>query len=1040
MKTLFSIIFLSMLTSLTFAQILIKGKVTDVSGDPIPGVNIYIKGTTNGTISDINGKYQLNVNKNDVIVFKFIGYKTVEEVVGDKTTINVTLKEDTKQLAETVVVGYGTMRKSDITGSTVSVKVTDDVAQQYPTVDQLLQGRAPGVQVISNDGTPGSGISVRIRGTNSLRSNNEPLYVVDGIIITTAGEDASTTVDYNDYSENQNGLNGINPADIESIEVLKDASATAIYGSRGANGVVLITTKKGKKGRAKIDAYYNAAFTQIGKELDVLDGPGFAQYMNEAALLNHNSPRYYIDGDKVYGISNGEISSQPFKEVYWQDYAYRVGVSHTAGVSFSGGSDKGSYYISTRYNDAQGVADNSQMKNGDMRININRKLTDKLKLDGQISLFYSNGTFPQSGSKLGANGSFVKSTVTFNPLIGDDIVDYQNELQVSNPYSWINDYEEKSKEFKALASLTLTYELPVKGLKYQIKAAGNNRIKDRRKFYGLTTYVGSGANGKLSMANQEKWAWNINNLLMYYHAFKKVHKLNAMIGYVYDGNFMEDRYYTVENFSTTQFMTDGPEYGTVIKQPLITYPREQTMNSFLARANYSYKGKYIATATFRADGSSKFAEGQRYGYFPSFSLAWRVMEERFMDNLTSVSNLKLRAGWGQTGNQAITPYQTITTYAVALYANPDNSTSNVYVPSNIANPDLTWETTVQTNVGLDIGLFKNRLISTIDVYYKETNDLLQQVALPTSTGYSKMYINRGTISNKGIDFNINGVILQSKDLELSVGANISINRNEILELGIPDAPVYIDGAEEMRSYYLGDNVSTGNTFKCPANIFMAGESIGMFWGFKTDGIYQEDDPDLETYGAQPGDVKILDLNQDGIIDENDRTFIGDPNPDFLYGFNMSLRYKRFSFNMDWSGVYGNEIANGFGINYYTATGNSQNIHPAAYYNAWRPDRPSNTYPRIGYNEENAIAMTDRIIEDGSYLRLNNLTLSYNLPTENLFKQFRIYASGKNLLTFTKYSGYDPNVTSFMWNSNIQGVDWNPFPNARIYIVGINITF
>ena len=1040
MKTLFFIIFLNLLTGLTFAQITIKGKVTDESGDPLPGVNIYVKGTTNGAITDINGMYQLNVNKNDVVVFKFIGFEPYEVTIGDKTTINVVLKEATKQLAETVVVGYGTMRKSDVTGSTVSVKVTDDVAQQYPTVDQMLQGRAPGVRVISNDGTPGSGISVRIRGTNSLRSNNEPLYVVDGIIITTAGEDASATVDYNDYSENQNGLNGINPQDIESVEVLKDASATAIYGSRGANGVVLITTKKGKKGKSNVDAYYNSSFTQISKTLDVLDGPGYAQYQNEVSLISHLDPRYYIDGDKVYGITNGQINDKPYKEVFWQDYAYHTGISNNAGVSLSGGTSNGSYYVSAGYNGMEGVSDNSHVQTGNFRINLSQNITKKLKFNSQISLFYSNGTFPQGGSKLGANGSFVKSVITFNPLMGEDLIDPQNELQVSNPYSWINDYEEKSKEFKAFATMGLTYQFPVKGLKLQVKAAGNNRLKDRRKFYGTTTYIGSGANGRLSISDQQKWAWNINNLLMYYRSFNKVHKLNAMVGYVFDGSYMEDKFYSVENFTTTQFMTDGPEYGTVIKKPLATFPREQLMNSFLARANYSYKGKYIATATFRADGSSKFAEGRRYGYFPSFSLAWRVMEEPFMESLTNVSNLKLRAGWGQTGNQAISPYQTVTSYVVALYANTDNSTGNAYVPANIANPDLTWETTIQTNIGIDLGLFNNRLTATIDLYTKDTKDLLQQVALPPSTGYKKMYINRGSITNKGIDLMLNAMIIQKQDMHLSIGGNFSLNRNKIQELGIPDAPVFIDGKEQMRSYYLGDNVSTGNTFKCPANIFMAGEPIGMFWGFKTDGIYQKGDTTAAKYGKQPGDVKILDLNNDGTIDESDRTFLGDPNPDLIFGFNVAFDYKRFSFSMDWNGVYGNDIANGFGLNYYMATGLSQNINPAAYHNAWRPDRPSNTYPRITYNEDHAVAMTDRIIEDGSYLRLNNLTLSYKLPLENIFKQFRLYASGKNLLTFTKYSGYDPNITSFMWNSNITGVDWNPFPNARIYIVGVNISF
>lgn len=1040
MKSFILVFLIGMLSLASYGQVTVKGKVTDASGQPMPGVNILVKGTTTGTITGMDGTYSIKTDKNATLIFRFIGYQTQEVAVGDRTVIDVVLQEETKKLDDVVVVGYGTMRKSDVTGATASVKLEDDVAKQYSTVDQLLQGRAAGVQVISNEGNPGMGISVRIRGTNSLRANNEPLYVVDGIIVTTAGEDATPTADYNDYSENQNGLNGINPRDIESIEVLKDASATAIYGSRGANGVILITTKKGKEGKGKVDAYYNVGMTEISKTLDVLDGVEYAQYQNEITLLNHSTPHYYIDGDQVYGIDgDGNINDEPYQQIFWQDYAYRVGVSHTAGLSLSGGSDRGTYYVSASFNDLKGVAENSHLQSGDMRVNVIQQLSKNLKLDGRISLFYSNGKYPQSGTKLGTNGSFVRSTVVFNPLVGANVEDFMTELQTSNPMAWINDYEEKSTEFRSMMSLALTYTLPVKGLKFQVRAAGNNRMKDRRKFYGITTYQGATSNGKLTMGNQQKWAWNINNLLMYNRVFNKVHRVNATVGYVYDGNFMEDKNYTVQDFSTTEFMTDGPEYGTLITQPIITYPRTEVMNSFLARGNYSYRDKYIATVTFRADGSSKFAKGNRYGYFPSFSLAWRASQEPFIKDLNIFSLLKVRAGWGMTGNQAIRPYQTVTTYAVGLYANPDNSTGNAFVPANIANPFLTWETTAQTNVGLDMGFFKNRLTATVDLYYKETIDLLQQVALPTSTGYQRMYINRGSISNKGIDLMLNGVAIEKKDLSLTLGVNFSANRNKVLNLGIPDAPVYVDGEEQMRSYYLGDNVSTGNYFKCPANIFMAGEPVGMFWGFKTDGIYQADDPDI-LEGFQPGDVKIIDLNHDGEIDENDRTFIGDPNPDFVYGFNLNFSYKRFSFTMDWNGVYGNEIINGFGLSYYYANGYQENINPAAYHEAWRPDRPTNLYPRINYRETNAIAVSDRLVEDGSYIRLNNLTLGYDVPLQKVFSRFHIYASGKNLLTFTKYSGYDPNITSFLWNPNIIGVDWNPFPNARTYIVGINLSF
>jgi TonB-linked SusC/RagA family outer membrane protein len=1036
MKKLLSFLIFFCALAPVFGQQTVTGKVTDELGS-LPGVNILIKGTSTGTVTDIDGNYTLTANPSDSLLFSYLGYVTQTVAVGNRTVINIVLKQEKQKLNEVVVVGYGTMRKSDVTGATATVAVDDVVAKQYSTVDQLLQGRAAGVQVTSNQGNPGSGVSVRIRGTNSLRGNNEPLYVVDGIIITTAGEDANSKTDANDYSEAQNGLAGINPKDIESIEILKDASATAIYGSRGANGVVLITTKKGKKGEAKINAYYSATFSQMNKKLDVLSGAEYAQYQNEIAILKGELPRYYIDGDLVYPMGGGVVGDTAFQITNWQDEAYRLGISHTGGISFSGGSDKGSYYVSLGASAIQGVTDNSNLANGNMRVNLTRNLTKKLKFDSQISLYYSDGKYPQGGSLLGANGSFVKSTVTFNPLIGADVEDFQVDLGLSNPDAWINDYEEVSKEFKTFVAMALTYDLPVKGLKFQLKAAGNNRIKDRRRFYGLTTFPGSNANGQLSMSSHEKWSWNINSLLMYNRYFNKIHRVNATLGYVFDGNFMEDKSYTVENFVTTEFMTDGPEYGQLVTKMLTTSPRTELMNSFLTRFNYGYKEKYIATVTFRADGSSKFAEGQRYGYFPSFSLAWRMMEENFIKNMDLFSNLKLRAGWGQTGNQAIQPYQTMRTYKVGGYSNYDNSIGKTFVPNNIANPDLTWETTNQTNVGLDMGFFNNRLTATIDAYYKDTYNLLQLQALPTSTGFVSMYVNQGSISNKGIDIMIDGTLISKKDMTLSIGGNISFNKNKVIDMGIPDAPVIIDGEVEYRSYYLGDKISKGNTFKCPANIFMVDEPVGMFWGFKTDGIWQKDN---DTYGTKAGDVKMVDLNNDGKIDEMDRTFIGDPNPEFTFGFNGSFTYKRFSASMNWSGVYGNDIANGFALEYYIATAKALNVNPATYHDAWRPNRPENTYPRIGYSEEGALAINDRIIEDGSYLRLDNLTLGYDIPLEKIFDTFHFYVSGRNLLTFTKYSSYDPNVTSFMSNGNIQGVDWNPFPNARILIVGLNINF
>ena len=1045
MRSLLAFILLSLFAATGYGQHLVTGRVTEKSGASLPGVNVVVKGTTNGTVTNMDGVYKIMAKSTDSLVFSYIGYQRVAKYVGNRKSINVVLRESSQQLNELVVVGYGSMRKSDVTGATSTVKVKPTVAREYNTVDQLLQGRAAGVRVVSNNGNPGAGINVQIRGINSLRGNNQPLYVVDGVVITSAGEDAALAQkDGNSLAEKQNGLAGLNPADIASIEVLKDASATAIYGSRGANGVVLITTKSGKAGKMKVNGYFTTGVSNISKKLSVLDGVDYAQYQNEANLMNGQNPNYFIKKGKVYNISYEDgrpnISDTASRIVNWQDEIYQPGMSYTAGVSMSGGTKKGTFYVSGDYSDVAGIVSTSRMQSGSFRVNVSQQMSKNLHLDGRVSIYYSEGSFAQDGSKAGANRSFIKSVLTYNPIIGGNVEDLNTDLGLSSPYTWLNDFEDVAKQFRSQASLKLTYKLPVKGLKIQINGGANLWNKERRRWYGLTTFQGATSNGRLSMGGLKKYSYVVNNLLQYNRVFKKKHSVNATVGYVFDGIYRENSSYEVTDFSTTTFTVDGPQYGSLITAPLKTSPAHEKMNSFLARVNYGFANRYIFTATFRADGSSKFSEENKYSFFPSFSFAWRASQEEFIKKLNVFSQLKLRAGWGQTGNQAIAPYQTFSNYDIAYYAQADNGTGIGFVPINIANPNLKWETTTQTNVGLDFGFFNGRLTGTVDAYYKETKDLLQQMVLPTSTGFKTMMINRGTISNKGVDITINGVAIAKKDFEFSIGGNISFNKNEILYLGIPDAPVWINGKESMESFYMGDPVSTGNYFHCPANIFMVGQPIGMFWGWKTDGIYQANDPNILP-GFQPGDVKILDLNGDGKIDLADRTFIGNPNPKFTYGVNLNLTYKRISFSLLGTGSYGNDIANGLAMEYYTATGNQKNINPAAYHDAWRPDKPSTKYPRLLYGkDQGAPAITDRIIEDGSYFRLSNITLGYDIPAGKTINNLHIYVSAINLFTITGYSGYDPEITSFLYNGNIQGVDWNAFPNAKTYLIGLNISF
>jgi TonB-linked SusC/RagA family outer membrane protein len=1051
-KIFFLFVFLSMMV---FSQSkTITGSVTDDGGLPIPGVTILVKNSKNlGVATDFDGNFSITIpsNQTKILVFSYLGYATQEVTVSNTTNVNLIMIPDQTQLDEVVVVGYGTVLKKDVTGALTSVKVKDNVANQSGTIDQLLQGRAAGVQVTQNAGAPGSGISVKIRGTNSLRGNNEPLYVVDGVIISSAGEDVIAAGGVgNSGQETQNGLNGINPRDIESIQVLKDASATAIYGSRGANGVVLITTKKGVKGKVKINSFTTTSIRTIDKKYDVLDGIGYANYQNEMALLNGLNPRFQIDGSQIFGITydtagNPNVSNRPAQILNWQDELYRQGFSKKVGFSASGGGDNGNYYVSLGFDEQEGIVSNSNLKSSDVRINLNQDLTDKLKLQARVSASFNDINFTEGGDLTGANQSFVRNAILFRPVITEEIEDFGEDLEASNPYSWVNDFEDVSKAKRYIASIGLTYKLPVKGLKYHIKAGGNVRTKDRRRFYGLTTFQGANANGALQISTLNVTSYQINNFLRFNRTFNRKHRINATAGVTYDVRNVENSIYAVEDFVTTELTIQQPFLASVISQPLRYLKSDQQIFSLLGRLNYTFNNKYILTASFRRDGVSKFSEENRYGFFPSFALAWRLDNERFIKNLNIFEDLKLRAGWGEIGNHGIGAYGTLSDYGIngQLYGTPGNGTSVPLSLNNVANPNLTWETTEQLNFGLDFTTKNDRISGSIDLYDKTTKDLLQRSPIPTSSGFRSILINRGTISNKGLEVALNIAAVSTDDFEINIGGNIAFNKTKIEALGIPLEDFYIDGIAQQRSFYLGNQISTGQYFRSPANVFIEGEETSLFYGFVTNGIYQTEDTDLVA-GAVPGDVRFVDQNEDGVIDILDRTFIGNPNPDFVYGFNLNFKLKGFTADFLFNGVYGNDIANGNLIKLNNAEGLGTNISPNAYNNAWRPDAQSNLHPRLGYDviSNQAIGISDRIIEDGSYLRLNNVTVSYDIPLENssLMERLNVYVAGQNLFTWTDYSGYNPEVSSFLYNGLINGVDWNGAPNAKTILLGLNINF
>ena len=1049
MKKLFLLLFFFPL--LIFSQTkTVTGTVTDLEGVLLPGVSIMVKNSKNlGAVTDFNGNFSINVpsSSSQILVFSYLGFLTQEANVSNKKIIKIKLKIDVNELDEIIVVGYGTVRKSDLTGSVTSVRVKEDIARQSTTVDQLLTGRAAGVQVIQN-GTPGSGISVRIRGASSLRGNNEPLYVVDGIIISSAGEDASLAESDDQQSqESQNGLNGINPSDIESMEVLKDASATAIYGSRGANGVILITTKKGKEGKVRINAYSTTMVSTIGKTYDLLDSYGYAKYQNEVT----GEDLYSIVGKDIYRTNSDTGSTTLTQQIDWQKVGFIDGISQTVGLAISGGTKKSNFYLSGGFRSLEGIADNTGVESGDVRLNVNQELTDKLSLKFRMNAFISNGQFAQDGSRSPGPSSYISSLVRSKPLIEFDIDDI-NDLEDSNPYAWINDFEDLAKENRFFGNISLDYKLPIDGLKYVVQFGGNIRYKERRRFYGLTTYSGRNTNGKLAVSSLNSKSYQLNNLLQYNKKVTKSSRINAVVGVTYDIRDSNNEVYEVSNFSTVAFTSAQPAFAQTVSRPIENRINKTQLLSYLGRVNYSYKGRYIFTGSFRADGSSKFSKENRFSFFPSASVAWNVSKEKFMKPIKNTLNqFKLRLGWGRIGNQGINPYQTAANYGPVLYGNASNGVGVGFAPLNIGNPDLKWETTEQINAGIDFALFGNRVTGSFDIYEKDTKDLLQQKTIGPSTGFNTILVNRGGLSNKGMEFQLSGTIVNSNDFKVVLGGNIAFNKTKIKDLGVPLSNTIVNGNQVQRSFYLGDAISTGSFFKTPGNIFMEGEEIGMFYGWETDGIYQTGD-DLDVAGVQAGDIRRVDQltvdtdgdgvadSVDGVIDINDRTFIGNPNPDFIYGLNLAVTYKNFNLNVLANGVYGNEIANGNLYKGFNTTGIG-NIFTAAYEDAWSVDNPSTIYPRIGYTGDNiAQSIDDRIIEDGSYFRLSNVTLGYDVPVDNILEKLNIYVSATNLLTITDYSGFNPDITSFSHNGNIIGVDWNSIPNVKTFLLGVSVKF
>ena len=1037
-----------------FAQqkITVTGTVKDSSGEPIIGAAVLVKGTTNGVITDIDGKYSITFTpgRNAALEYSSIAYVTQTIVVGTRSVINVVLEKDAELLDEVIVVGYGSMRRSDITGSVTSVKIDESQAAQSGSIDQLLQGHAAGVQVVSNNAGPDAGVTVTIRGASSFNAKSQPLYVVDGIMMNIDSDSKMTANAGGDKGsdEDVNGLVGISPNDIASIEILKDASATAIYGSQGANGVILITTKGASREEPVITFSAGVDFSTISKKIDILSTESFKDYLDLKGIGPDSD--YYIMYHE--GIETGRYSP-----VDWQDYTTRTAVSQRYYLSIAARPKDVSYRLSVNYANNQGIIQYTGMKNLTIRLNLDKTI-GRFKVGTKTSISYMNSKLTQSaaGTRLSTNSSMVMSMLNTRPLkynaaLDDDGEEFDDEdAPVGGPERWLTDYQSERTEIRVSPSLYGEYAI-LPWLTFKSTFGADYRATEQLKF--KSARINSEATGSHgSTLHYDRLNWNWDNLFLVNKGWGK-HNLSGTLG---QSAFRKSTFLqSLEGTEVAQWRTFAASLNTA-PNTWITYDEEYgSQLSFFGRLIYNYADRYILTATYRVDGSSKFAGKNKWARFPSAAFAWRINKEPWF-NVPFVSTAKLRLGWGISGNDGVPAYQTVYTYGSGYYSSHDSPTDkNLRITSNkLPSYDLRWESTEMYNVGLDLGLWDGRFTLEADAYYKNTYDLLQRRAMPLSAGVSDPYVNQGSINNKGLEFTVSAVPILTKDFEWSVGGNISFNRNKIVSIdptGAARGNIFLsrDSTEPAFVEYFNGEAIGMSYCKDYMHKFITGQPLALFYGMATNGLVQEGQTGVPTKDASanrgPGSIDYVDVNGDGVIDIDDRCIIGNPNPDFTYGFTTSFRYKRWSLNAAFNGSYGNDIYNVMNMilsNTYREPTN--NLLTAATLGAWTPDNPTSPWPAIGaLSQDFDLAYaSDRFVEDGSYLRFANLSLSYDVPFKNknsIIKGLNLAISARNLHVWTKYSGFDPDVNSFGSIKRL-GCDAGAYPESHTYMFDIKFTF
>lgn len=993
----------------------VSGVVVDEEGRPLPYVTVSVQNTNQGTVTEDDGTYEITLpDENGILVFSFMGYRTQEIPVNGNATINVELEPDYGALDDVVVVGYGTQRKSDLTGAISSVSEEDIENLAVPNASQLLQGKAAGVHVSTSSGQPGASAVVRIRGLGTVNDNN-PLYVVDGQFF--------------------NNINNLNPRDIENIEVLKDASATSIYGSRGSNGVILITTKKGQTGQsiASFDAY-------IGVK-DSYDPP---RMQNSDQFFDFTSIAYENAGQTLDPRFEGQYN-RGFDTDWWEE-VNRSALTQNYNFSFRKGEEDYRSYFSLGYLDDQGPIIETEFSRISLKFNNEYDITSNLTVGANLGVARNQSTDANSLPRF----DFILQPDPFspviNPLADEDDPNYQYNKYAAteysfnpNPVAFLELNDRQAEDFNFFGNLFARLSL-FKDLDYSLQFNYEHNTNRFKLFQPVYRSVIS----EFNTANLENTYRNISTInnnssvsknylieqRLNYNKIVGKHTFDLMVANTYEEN-------DSENINAFKSNTPGNDesfrvLSAATEDDRVSGGREITsILSYLGRLNYSFDDRYLATVNFRADGSSRFAEGNKWGYFPSFSLGWRITNEDFFQNLDieeTISDLKIRGGWGKTGNQRISSNAAVTLIGTSPSHryNFGADYSQGYIPINMGNSDIKWETSAQTNIGLDAGLFENRLTLNFNYYTKETSDMLLRVPVPAIAGYPNYpFSNAGDVVNEGFELaaNLNNNI---NDFNYSIGGNISKYRNEVTSLGIGDLPLY------------------GSVSKTEV-----GGPMSRFFGWVWEGVFQNQS-EIDNYvgpggeviqpNATPGDFKFADLNNDGLLNDEDRTYIGNPHPDLVYGFNFNLEYKGFDFSSSFQGTIGNDIYNGLKT---LAIPGLQNSLAAAYTDAWYEEGDNATYPKPSFsNANNNYRASSWWVEDGSFLRLQNVQLGYTISSSTLERvmldSFRIYVSGQNLLTFTDYSGMDPELGSF--NALDLGYDNIRYPSSRTVLVGINAQF